>query len=382
MRDVGSLVGYTVAVTAVRRRLEFGTALERRGARIVYAPAMQIVVPSLDTELQDATKSCLDVALDIVVATTAMGVRAWLDAAEEWGLSETLRARLGAASIVARSVKVLPALRAGGVAEAWTSATESDSDLLAHLLERDLRGLRIAVQLHGDALTDLVDTLRAAGAEVFPIVVYRSSRPAEPEPVEQLARAVAEPGHSAVDAIAFTSGAAVTGLLRAASDADCHELVVHALRTRVVAACVGPVTSAPLLRLDVPVVQPTRYKLGSLVREISERVPARRGVAIAAAGHHLDIRGHVVVMDGVVIPLGWSAMGVLRELARYPGRIVATSVLLGALGPDADSRALEAEIAGLRTTLGDSRLVQGVVGPGYRLAFETEAPSSCGHEGA
>jgi uroporphyrinogen-III synthase len=37
------LAGYTIGITAARRREEFGAALERRGATVVYAPAIKIV---------------------------------------------------------------------------------------------------------------------------------------------------------------------------------------------------------------------------------------------------------------------------------------------------------------------------------------------------
>ena len=44
------LAGYTVAVTAARRREELGALLARRGARVVYAPAIRIVPLADDTE--------------------------------------------------------------------------------------------------------------------------------------------------------------------------------------------------------------------------------------------------------------------------------------------------------------------------------------------
>ena len=42
------LAGYTVAVTAARRKEELGALLDRRGARVIYAPAIRIV-PLPDT---------------------------------------------------------------------------------------------------------------------------------------------------------------------------------------------------------------------------------------------------------------------------------------------------------------------------------------------
>ena len=37
------LAGFTVGVTAARRRTELGTALERRGAKVRYGPAIRLI---------------------------------------------------------------------------------------------------------------------------------------------------------------------------------------------------------------------------------------------------------------------------------------------------------------------------------------------------
>src|SRR3954449_2266922 len=97
MSDVLPLAGYTVGVTAARRREELGAALERKGARVVYGPAIRIVPLADDTELLEATKRCLAASLDYAVATTGIGFRGWLDAAETWGLADSLRGGLASA---------------------------------------------------------------------------------------------------------------------------------------------------------------------------------------------------------------------------------------------------------------------------------------------
>ena len=53
------LAGFTVAVTAARRKEELGALLDRRGARVIYAPAIRIVPLSDDTELVAATREVL-----------------------------------------------------------------------------------------------------------------------------------------------------------------------------------------------------------------------------------------------------------------------------------------------------------------------------------
>ncbi|MDP9435584.1 MAG: uroporphyrinogen-III synthase, partial [Actinomycetota bacterium] len=51
------LAGFTVAVTAARRREELTALLVRRGARVVEAPAIRIIATSDDEELLAATRA-------------------------------------------------------------------------------------------------------------------------------------------------------------------------------------------------------------------------------------------------------------------------------------------------------------------------------------
>src|SRR5918911_1435364 len=96
------LTGFTVAVTAERRRDEMTALLERRGARVVVAPAITIVPLADDEALHAATAACIGLAPDLVVATTGFGFRGWLEAAEGRGLGDALRSALRSASLGAR----------------------------------------------------------------------------------------------------------------------------------------------------------------------------------------------------------------------------------------------------------------------------------------
>lgn len=73
-------------MTAARRAEELGALLERRGAQVLHAPALRIVPLPDDTELMAVTRDLIERAPDIVIATTAIGFRGWIEAAEGWGL--------------------------------------------------------------------------------------------------------------------------------------------------------------------------------------------------------------------------------------------------------------------------------------------------------
>ena len=361
---MSELSGYTVGVTSDRRRDELAVLLERRGARVVLAPALRIVPLRDDSHLRAATRAVLDTPPEIVVATTGIGLRGWLEAAEGWGLGDALRTTLAGAYLVARGPKARGALRAGGLREHWSPASESCSEVVEHLCARGLDGRTVAVQLHGAPQPEFCEPLRAAGAEVIEVPVYRWAPPVDPTPLRRLVDLVAG---RLVDAVAFTSAPAVGALLRAAGSD--REAVLDALRGDVVAACVGPVTAAPLRRHGIPVVEPARARLGALVRALVEELPPR-ALTLTVAGHELTLRGHAAVVDGDLRTLAPTQMAVLKALAAAPGRVLSRATLLRTLPRGADGHAVEMAVARLRAALGDSRLVQTVVKRGYRLPVD------------
>src|SRR4029079_2274358 len=113
--EPGRLAGFTIAITAARRAQEVGAALERQGATVQYAPAVRIVPLADDTQLRGTTQQVLARGVDIVVATTGIGFRGWMEAADTWGLAEQLQSTISRAELIARGPKVTGAVRVAGL---------------------------------------------------------------------------------------------------------------------------------------------------------------------------------------------------------------------------------------------------------------------------
>ncbi|MCP2259618.1 uroporphyrinogen-III synthase [Streptoalloteichus tenebrarius] len=376
--DRTPLSGYTVGVTASRRADELGALLERRGATVLHAPAIRIVPLADDAELLAATQQVLAEPVDAVVVTTGIGFRGWLEAAEGWGMGPALSRRLASTPVLARGPKARGAVRAAGLVESWSPESECSAEVLSHLLARGVAGRRIVVQQHGEPVPALVEPLRAAGATVVEVPVYRWTTPEDSAPLDRLIDAALV---GQVDALTFTSAPAAANLLRRAEMTGRGEGLRDALRANVVAACVGSVTAAPLERAGVPTVCPERARIGALARTVVE-VLVSRAVRLRVAGRDFELRGHAVVLDGELRPVAPAPMAVLRVLAAHAGHVVPRAELLAALrgnsGRDAvaDEHAVETAVGRLRGALGEPRLVRTVVKRGYRLAVEADA--SCG----
>jgi uroporphyrinogen-III synthase len=367
---VAPLAGFTVGVTAARRADELGALLERRGATVMRAPVLRIVPLIDDAELLATTKQLLGDAPDIVVATTAIGFRGWIEAADGWGLGEALLRRLGEAELLARGPKVRGAVRAAGLTEAWSPASESMAEVLERLLDEGVDGRRIAVQLHGEPLPGFIESLRVAGARVVAVPVYRWMPPEDLGPVDRLLDAVCA---RSIDAVSFTSAPAAASLLDRAGQRGKLDELIAAFRRDVLVACVGPVTALPLQAHDIPTLQPERFRLGPLVQLLARELPGRVR-PLPVAGHQVEIRGQAAVVDGRLRPLPPAGMALLRALARRPGWVVSRADLLRVLpGAGRDEHAVETAMARLRSALGAPKLIQTVVKRGYRLSLDPHA---------
>jgi uroporphyrinogen-III synthase len=361
------LAGFTVGVTAARRADELMALLERRGAKCVHAPSIRLVPLADDTELLAATRSCLQTPPDFVVATTGVGFRGWMEASEGWGLADQLREVLGRARLLARGPKALGAMRAFGLREEWSPASESSSEVLEYLLEEGVHGKRVVVQLHGEPLPDVVDALELAGAEVVQVPVYRWVLPKDTAPMRRMVAAIVSGN---IDAVTFTSAPAASALIRVAAEEGLEDELLAAFRGPVMAVAVGPVTAGPLLRRGIKPRVAARSRLGGLVREVVDSLPAATPV-LPVAGGFLQVRGTGAVVNEALVSLPRAPMHVLRVLASRPGHVITRTELLAALPGAEDEHAVEMAVTRLRAALGP-RAIQTILKRGYRLAYEPE----------
>jgi uroporphyrinogen-III synthase len=366
------LAGFTVGVTAARRAEELITLLERRGAAVVHAPAIRILPLVDDVELRRVTAQLIAEPPDLVVVTTGIGFRGWIEAAHGWDVSDELTAALESTRILARGPKARGAVRQAGLCEEWSPESESSVEVLERLLAEGVEHLRVAVQLHGAASewepdTDICDALTRAGAQVVKVPVYRWEPPDDSRRIDQLIAAIV---NADVDAVSFTSAPAVAAMLERAKALGSLDCLIEALRNDVAVFCVGPVTATPLTRLGVHARHPVRYRLGALARLITDELP-RLAKQYSAGGHEISVRSASVEVDGALKVLSPAAMALLRRLLVMPGLVVSREELLAELpGGGDDTHAVETAMARLRSALAAPRVVQTVVKRGYRLALD------------
>lgn len=359
-----ALAGFGIVVTAERRAAEFTAALERRGAQVTAAPVTATLMKPDDAALRQATDALLYRQPDIVVITTAVGLRNWLcgvDADQEQAVLSMLKA----SRILARGPKARAAIRAAGLVEEWVAASETTRAVVDRLLTENLAGRRVAVQLHGGDTEEALTLLTGAGADVVTLPVYRVMPAPDDAAVNDAVRAVAD---ARVDAVVFSSAPGSHAFLQVAHRIGRHADVVAALRGPVLAASIGPVTAEPLEAVGVTPLVPPRFRLPILVRTLTDHLASGGGRAVRTEAGVLVARGPVATLDGVRLPLSPVPLALLRMLVRHPGAVVTRPQLLAAMPAAADLHAVEVGVARLRTGIGVPGIVDTVVGEGYRLA--------------
>ena len=366
---VPTLAGCVVVLTADRRSAELGAALERRGAVVRHAPAMSIVPHVADAALVRATADIVADPPDVLVVTTGIGFRGWVEAADAAGLADPLLAVLAGVRIVARGPKARGAIQAAGLHADWVAESESSAEIAETLLDDGVAGLRIAVQHHGAGADGLDDAFTAAGASVRDLVVYRWGPAPDPAAVTASVRATAA---GDVDAVVFTSAPGAHAWLAAGDEAGVSSALVRRLREgATVAAAVGPVTAGPLRERGIDPLIPDRGRLGSLVRALVGHFGGLPPVPTVAGS--LQVRRGAAVLDGRVLALSPSGLEVLRLLVAARGSVVPRSAVLEVLpGASRDPHAAEVAIARLRDASGCRELVRTVVKRGYRLGLADE----------
>ncbi|HET9689659.1 MAG TPA: uroporphyrinogen-III synthase [Acidimicrobiales bacterium] len=267
------LRGRTVGITADRRGEEQALMFRRLGAEVVHGPTMATVAADPTGRLRPVSEQLIAEPPDVVVVTTGMGLRMWLGEADGWGVGDALRGAIAAAQVVCRGPKAAGAVRLAGLPVSWRAPSEQLPEVQEHLLAGGVAGARVAVQMLGDERLPLVDALRAAGATVVEVPVYRWTLPDDGEPARRLIEGCLT---GRVDAVTFTAGPQVRGLVELADCDGTTGALLEALNGPVLVGCIGPVCAAVATEEGItgPLV-PEHWRLGSLVRLVAEALAAR-----------------------------------------------------------------------------------------------------------
>jgi uroporphyrinogen-III synthase len=260
-RRMGSgLTGRRIVVTRAREQSAgLARALEAQGAAVVIAPVIRIE-PLADLAPLRAALAVLS-AYRWVVFTSQNTVHIVFDRLAAWGLAPRVFA---ATAVAAVGTATADALARHGVSPALVPDEFVGEALAGAIAEREaggLAGARVLVPGALDARDALADGLRAHGAIVEVVPVYRTVAAQD-----DLATLATDIRSGSIDAVTFTSSSTVRYFV---------ELVGRDAATcdRFVAAAIGPVTGATARELGLrDVIEAEPHTADGLVAALARRL--------------------------------------------------------------------------------------------------------------
>ena len=259
--------GLRVLSLESRRSAEIEKLIRARGGDPFVAPSMREIPLQDNPEAFAFAERLFADDFDMVILLTGVGSRLLNQILETRYPVGAFVEALRQLTVVVRGSKPAAVMREWNVPVA-VSAPEPNTwrEILAATEARPER--KIAVQEFGRSSLELLQGLRARGAQVTTVPVYQWDLPEDTGPLREAVRRLAA---GQFDVVMFTTSVQIPHMLRIAAEERLEEQVRAGLR-RMVVASVGPSTSETLREHNLPVdFEPSHPKMGFLVNEASQR---------------------------------------------------------------------------------------------------------------
>ncbi|MCA9472925.1 MAG: uroporphyrinogen-III synthase [Nitrospirales bacterium] len=273
MNEKSGFDGLVVAAFESRMATEMTRLIERHGGKPLVAPSMQEIPLEENPRALAFGEQLLGEQFDLVILLTGVGTRSLVQVLQTKFSLDSIQEALGQTMLAARGPKSVTALKEINLTpkivvpepNTWRDVLES----VRTFYPDGMQGLHIAVQEYGATNLELLEALRKQGATVTPVPVYRWAFPDDIEPLRGLLRNIIE---RKVDVILVTNAVQIEHAVKVLEETHEVDAFRQALKHMVVAS-IGYITSERLKQYGFAIdLEPTRAKMGILVKETSEQV--------------------------------------------------------------------------------------------------------------
>jgi uroporphyrinogen-III synthase/uroporphyrinogen III methyltransferase/synthase len=247
----------TVVLTRARAGDDaLASRLVELGASVREIPSIAFAPPAdpapLDAALRDLRR------FDWAVFASGTAVERTVERLAALGLGPPALAHVRLAAVGPATAEAL----ARAVREPDLVPAEATGEAMARTLAPRVRGARVLLPRPAEGRPELLDGLRAAGADVAAVEAYRTV----PAPAASIQPLAAWLRAGEVDAVAFASPSAVKAVVEGLGEDA-------ALLSRVPLAAIGPSTAAAIRAAGLEVAtQPSRYTGTDLAEAIATRL--------------------------------------------------------------------------------------------------------------
>lgn len=257
-----------------RKQAEMRSLIERNDGVATLAASMRELPVEENPSAWEFARRLIGHEFDVVVFLTGVGARGLLEAVEPKFGREPFLTALKETCVIVRGPKPAAVLREWQVPFAFQVPEPNTWRELLDLLDAQVpvAGKRIAIQEYGLPSDRLYEALRARGANVEAVTVYRWGLP---EDIEPLRNAIRSTIAGEFDLLLFTSAQQLHNILQVAEEMGVREAWLAAAN-RCQVGSIGPTATETLetegLHVDL---QPSHPKMGHLVIESLRHVRDR-----------------------------------------------------------------------------------------------------------
>ncbi len=264
MDGIKKLEGKRIALLGSRKIEEQCAIVEKWGGIAISRPAQGTVLLD-DTIVQKQVQKLLEGQFDWMIFTTGIGIDTLYKAAEREGKSDSFLSVLQKTKIAARGYKTINMLKKLSLSPLVKDDDGSTAGLVRALTEHPFKGMRVALQLHGDPAPTLMSWLNEQQADSEELLPYVHIPPEE----STMQLLFKEIQNGEVDALFFTSTPQVRHFFHYAKEKGLEKSLLERFTSDIIILAVGKVTAQALRDHGIDrLVYPEHERMGSAIVEL------------------------------------------------------------------------------------------------------------------
>ncbi|CAH0149811.1 uroporphyrinogen-III synthase [Peribacillus simplex] len=261
---MSKLNGRTVALLGARKTEELSKIVQNLGGVPLVRPAQGTVFLD-DSHLEEDVTRLMAGEFDWIILTTGVGTELLYKTAVKMEAGDRFIEALQSMKIAARGYKTVNMLKKLGLQPLIRDDDGSTAGLVRNLEGHLSKGVKAALQLHGDPAPLLMNWLDEQKVEHKEILPYEHIPP-EKETMQQLIQEILE---GKIDSVVFTSAPQPRNLMRFVREQGVEDKITDLFTSDVIALAVGKVTAQVVIDEGIErVIYPEDQRMGSAMVEL------------------------------------------------------------------------------------------------------------------
>lgn len=259
-----------VASFESRRSKEIAKLIEYHNG-IAHIAKSVIEIPYTNSkEIEELCKKLKNNEIDIIIFLTGFGTKLLIENLEKRLGTKPTKRLLSKTTVIGRGIKSRSVLRNFGITPFYSKPVPNTwQEIVKVLADKNLlKNKNVAIQEYSKKNNNLVKNLKANGAGVLSIPVYKSALPSDTSSLETLVNLMII---REIDICLFVSSQQVTNIFRFAKKLNKNDQLLKSFKNVVIGSVGSNTTLALSSHGLIADYEPEISRMGNLVREIARR---------------------------------------------------------------------------------------------------------------